>query len=123
MCDGRVIPTYISIMSFLALSVLAWLLAPITISEARGTPAMPLEVQGPDTEAVMYRGDHSHGLTLYDIPITADGAAARNILLRECSEDGHYTGLSAIRLDHWPVFVMACLTVGFPFRHSSGYHW
>lgn len=70
-----------------------------------------LWMPGPDTEAVLYRGNPSHGLALCDIPITADGAAARIILLKECSEEGHYTGLSAIRLGHWPVFVMAC-------RHS-----
>ncbi|MCY1522987.1 hypothetical protein D9M68_578680 [compost metagenome] len=67
-----------------------------------------LWMPGPDTEAVLYRGDPSHGLALCDIPITADGAAARNILVRECSEEGHYTGLSTVRLGHWPVFVMAC---------------
>lgn len=70
-----------------------------------------LWMPGPDTEAVLYRGDPSHGLALCDIPITADGAAARNILVRECSEEGHYTDLSTVRLGHWPVFVMAC-------RHS-----
>lgn len=63
---------------------------------------------GPDTEAVLYRGDPSHGLALCDILITADGVAARNILVREYSEEGHYNGLSTIRLGHWPVFVMAC---------------
>lgn len=70
-----------------------------------------LWMPGPDTEALLYLSDPSHGLALCDIPITADGEAARRILERECSGDGDYTRLSAVRLGHWPVLVMAC-------RHS-----
>ncbi|WP_432668121.1 Sir2 family NAD-dependent protein deacetylase [Pseudomonas umsongensis] len=70
-----------------------------------------LWMAGPDTEALLYLSDPSHGLALCDIPITADGEAARRILERECSGDGDYTRLSAVRLGHWPVLVMAC-------RHS-----
>ncbi|QDD88261.1 chemotaxis protein [Pseudomonas oryzihabitans] len=70
-----------------------------------------LWMPGPDTEVALYHGDSSHGFALCDIPITADGAAARDILIRECSDGGHYTALSSVRLGHWPVFVMAC-------RHS-----
>jgi hypothetical protein len=70
-----------------------------------------LWMPGPGTEALLYLSDPSHGLALCDIPITADGEAARRILERECSGDGDYTRLSAVRLGHWPVLVMAC-------RHS-----
>lgn len=70
-----------------------------------------LWMPGPDTEALLYLSRPSHGLALCDIPITGDGEAARRILERECSADGDYTRLSAIRLGHWPVLVMAC-------RHS-----
>jgi hypothetical protein len=70
-----------------------------------------LWMPGPDTETVLYSGNPSHGLALCDIPITADGAAARDILMRECAEEAYYTSMSAVHLGHWPVFVMAC-------RHS-----
>jgi hypothetical protein len=70
-----------------------------------------LWMPGPDTETLLYLSRPSHGLALCDIPITGDGEAARRILERECSADGDYTRLSAIRLGHWPVLVMAC-------RHS-----
>lgn len=70
-----------------------------------------LWMPGPDTEALLYLSDPSHGLALCDIPITADGEAARRILERECSGDGDYMRLSAIHLGHWPILVMAC-------RHS-----
>lgn len=67
-----------------------------------------LWMPGPDTETLLYLSSPSHGLALYDIPITGDGEAARRILERECSADGDYTRLSAVRLGHWPVLVMAC---------------
>jgi len=70
-----------------------------------------LWMPGPDTETHLYLNIPSHGLALYDIPITGDGEAARRILKRECSADGDYMCLSAVRLGHWPVLVMAC-------RHS-----
>jgi hypothetical protein len=70
-----------------------------------------LWMPGPDTEDLLYLSDPSHGLALCDIPITADGEAVRRMLERECSVDRGYTSLSAVRLGHWPVLVMAC-------RHS-----
>lgn len=70
-----------------------------------------LWMPGPDTEALLYLSKTSHGLALCDIPITADGEAARRTLERECSQEGDYSRLSAVYLGHWPVLVMAC-------RHS-----
>ncbi|WP_422403063.1 chemotaxis protein [Pseudomonas sp. GZD-209] len=70
-----------------------------------------LWMPGPDTEALLYLSKTPHGLALCDVPITSDGEAARKILGRECSTEGDYTRLSAVRLGHWPLLVMAC-------RHS-----
>jgi hypothetical protein len=70
-----------------------------------------LWMPGPDTESQLYLGKTPHGLALCDIPITADGKAARLTLNKECIEGGDYTRLSAIQLAHWPILVMAC-------RHS-----
>lgn len=66
---------------------------------------------GADTEALLYLSRPSHGLALCDVPITADGEAAREILGRECAASGDYSRLSAVQLEHWPLLVMAC-------RHS-----
>lgn len=70
-----------------------------------------LWMPGPDTEALLYFSRPPHGLALCDIPITGDGEAARKILEKECSAENDYTRLSAVRLGHWPLLVMAC-------RHS-----
>lgn len=70
-----------------------------------------LWMPGPDTESQLYLGKTPHGVALCDIPITADGRAARETLKKECVEGGYYTRLSAIQLAHWPILVMAC-------RHS-----
>lgn len=70
-----------------------------------------LWMPGPDTEALLYLSRPPHGLALCDIPITGDGEAVRKILEKECSAESDYTRLSAVRLGHWPLLVMAC-------RHS-----
>jgi hypothetical protein len=67
-----------------------------------------LWIAGEDTEEKLYQGEPGHGWSLSGIPITSDGIAAMELLIREC-EGGHAFGaLSAISLDHWPILVMAC---------------
>jgi hypothetical protein len=70
-----------------------------------------LWMPGPDSEELLYLSKTPHGLALCDIPITADGEAARRTLERERSQEGDYSRLSAVHLGHWPILVMAC-------RHS-----
>lgn len=70
-----------------------------------------LWLPGPDSESKLYLSKIPHGLALCDIPITADGSAARETLSKENLEGNHFVSLSAIHLAHWPILVMAC-------RHS-----
>ncbi|WP_273504586.1 chemotaxis protein [Pseudomonas sp.] len=70
-----------------------------------------LWIPGPDSESKLYLSETPHGLALCDIPITADGNAAREMLSMEGLEGNHFACLSAIHLAHWPILVMAC-------RHS-----
>lgn len=70
-----------------------------------------LWLPGPDSESKLYLSKTPHGLALCDIPITADGSAARETLSKENLEGNHFISLSAIHLAHWPILVMAC-------RHS-----
>lgn len=69
-----------------------------------------LWLPGADSEERLYKGDVQHGVALNDIPITADGTAAMEILDAECAKNaqGSFASMSAIRLGHWPIFVMAC---------------
>jgi hypothetical protein len=46
----------------------------------------------------MYLGDPSHGIALRDMRITAGGAAARDILVRQCAEQVYFIDLSSVRL-------------------------
>jgi hypothetical protein len=63
---------------------------------------------GPDSEEKLYIGDTPHGMTLCDVPITADGADAFNLLQAECDASDEFSRLSAIRLRHWTILVLAC---------------
>jgi hypothetical protein len=63
---------------------------------------------GPDTEERIYLGDTQHGLALNSIPITSDGQEAFKILLAECKTSKPFEELSAIKLGHWTILVLAC---------------
>lgn len=63
---------------------------------------------GPDTEEKLYVGDTHNGLSLNTVPITADGEEAMKILDAECKASKAFSKLSAIRLGHWTILVLAC---------------
>ncbi|RMQ98681.1 Chemotaxis protein [Pseudomonas savastanoi pv. glycinea] len=65
---------------------------------------------GIDSEERLYKGDLQHGICLTNIPITTDGVAAMNILDTECKGENQtaFSSLSAIKLGHWPIIIMAC---------------
>ncbi|KAA8553761.1 chemotaxis protein [Pseudomonas marginalis] len=65
-------------------------------------------VAGSDSESKVYLGESRHGLGLIDIPVTQDGHAAVGALEHECRHDEHFRNLSAIKLLHWPILVLAC---------------
>ncbi|OMQ29733.1 chemotaxis protein [Pseudomonas putida] len=69
---------------------------------------MQLWVPGADSEGEVYLGHSGHGMALTDIPITANGNAAIEVLEAENAQDDHFHALSAISLGHWPILVMAC---------------
>ncbi len=71
--------------------------------------AMQLWGVGKDTESNLYEGKTvSHGLAILDVPITADGEDATQFLVDECKSSDTFDKLSAIRLGHWPLVVLAC---------------
>lgn len=61
-----------------------------------------------DTEDKLYVGNTRNGASLGRIPITTDGKEAMELLDAECSGDTPFTALSAIKLGHWPILVLAC---------------
>jgi hypothetical protein len=69
---------------------------------------MQLWVPGADSEGKVYLGHSAHGMALTDIPITANGNAAIEVLEAESAQDNHFNALSAISLGHWPILVLAC---------------
>jgi len=76
--------------------------------------AMQIWVVDDNTEDKLYGEDNRHGLALVDIPVTPDGEAAIAILVPECTTEGAFERLSAIRLGHWPLVVHACRYQGLP---------
>lgn len=69
---------------------------------------MQFWITGDDSEKQIYKGRAAHGMALTDVPITADGSAALEMLNSEVSRNEHFQLLSAIQLGHWPILVMAC---------------
>lgn len=63
---------------------------------------------GRDSEDKIYVGEAPHGLALNSIPITADGSQAFEMVRAECTATSPFEGLSAIKLGHWPIVVLAC---------------
>ncbi len=62
----------------------------------------------PDTEEKLYIGDTSSGAALLDIPVTADGEDAMQLLRNEVTRPNGFNGLSAIALGDWTILVLAC---------------
>lgn len=60
------------------------------------------------SESKIYVGEAPHGWAFTEIPFTADGEHAMEMLRAECERREDFANLSAIRLGRWPVLVMAC---------------
>ncbi|WP_256581469.1 chemotaxis protein [Pseudomonas sp. QC2] len=69
---------------------------------------MQFWIPGADSEAQIYNGLAGHGMVLTDVPITSDGNAIVDMLESEAACNKHFNNLSAIKLGHWPILVMAC---------------
>ncbi|MFM0694114.1 hypothetical protein PQQ64_17640 [Paraburkholderia graminis] len=61
-----------------------------------------------DSEDSIYTASGNHGISLGNIPITADAESALKIVADECAQSTSFDKLSAIRLGHWPILAMAC---------------
>ncbi|KQN04378.1 hypothetical protein ASE85_04835 [Sphingobium sp. Leaf26] len=70
-------------------------------------------VPNPRSEGGLWRGKNN-GSSLGNLSIGADAEALVAALRREVEQDGAYAGLSAIRLDHWPILLLACRAHRFP---------
>lgn len=65
------------------------------------------------TEAKIWDG-HRTGSGLGSLSIGEDGSALIAALRREIDKNAAYPALSAIRLDHWPLLLLACRTYRLP---------
>lgn len=67
-----------------------------------------------DSEANLYLGGENHGAALTDIPVTGGTQDALEFVLKEATTNHHYNQLSAIRLGHWPLVLMASRAHRYP---------
>lgn len=63
---------------------------------------------GTDSEAKLYGGDTHHGVALCNVPITADGGDAMQVVAAEAGGASPFNSLTAIKLGHWPIAALAC---------------
>ena len=61
-----------------------------------------------DSEENLYLGRGNHGAALTGIPVTTGTRDALDFVLEEVASNPHYDALSAVRLGHWPIVLMAC---------------
>jgi hypothetical protein len=61
-----------------------------------------------DSEAVLYCGSDRHGDALSGIPADTEGRETWEYVQAECAANPYFDQLSAIRLGHWPILLMAC---------------
>jgi len=61
-----------------------------------------------DSEARLYRNEGNHGAMLNGLPVTADPDSALQFIEAECSADREFHKLSAIKMGHWPIILIAC---------------
>ncbi|KUL92587.1 hypothetical protein DK26_28270 [Bosea sp. WAO] len=61
-----------------------------------------------DSEENLYLGRDNHGAALTGIPVTTGTRDALDFVLEEVASNPHYDALSAVRLGHWPIVLMAC---------------
>ena len=60
------------------------------------------------TEAKIWQGDRFQGSSFGGLKVEGDGSGLLARLRQECEQNLDYPTLSAIRLDHWPVLLLAC---------------
>lgn len=63
---------------------------------------------GDDTENGIYIGNTDHGFCLADLPVEGDGSALIDALQEACKRDETLASLSAVKLDVWPLVLVAC---------------
>ncbi|PSO20157.1 hypothetical protein C7G42_00050 [Bradyrhizobium sp. MOS003] len=61
-----------------------------------------------DSEDNLYLGRDNHGAALIGIPVTEGTSDTLDFVLEEVASNPHYDALSAVRLGHWPIVLMAC---------------
>lgn len=61
-----------------------------------------------DSEDRFYTGDDRHGSMLNGVAVGEDLATGWEAIVGETEGGSHFSGLSAIELQHWPIVLMAC---------------
>ncbi|HEX8214772.1 MAG TPA: hypothetical protein VF582_04785 [Allosphingosinicella sp.] len=67
-----------------------------------------------DSEDNLYLGRDNHGAALTGIPVTKGAQDALDFVITEATTNTHYYQLSAVRLGHWPLVLMACRAYRYP---------
>lgn len=67
-----------------------------------------------DSEDNLYLGRDNHGAVLTGIPVTRGARDALDFVITEATTNTHYYQLSAVRLGHWPLVLMACRAYRYP---------
>jgi hypothetical protein len=75
---------------------------------------------GADSEAKLYNGDNHHGVPVCNVPITEDGGDAMRVVAAETGRASPFNSLSAVKLDHWPIVVLACRIIASRCRPVCG---
>ncbi|MDQ3082379.1 MAG: hypothetical protein M3R07_09225, partial [Gemmatimonadota bacterium] len=61
-----------------------------------------------DSEDNLYLNRETHGAALAGIPVTEGTKDTLDFVLGEAKTNRHYDALSAVKLGHWPVVLIAC---------------
>ncbi|MBP0607723.1 MULTISPECIES: hypothetical protein [Burkholderia] len=67
-----------------------------------------LWLPGSDSDSFLYSGGRHHGAALSHVPVTEEANVTLNFVRTECERETAFDSLSAVRLGHWPIVVMAC---------------
>ncbi|MXZ49692.1 MAG: hypothetical protein F4073_05080 [Rhodobacteraceae bacterium] len=70
---------------------------------------MQLWVPNEASEEHLYINSENHGLAVCELPITKNCNELMEIVFAECkTSKEHFTSLTAMSLDHWPIILSAC---------------
>jgi len=67
-----------------------------------------LWLPGSDSDSLVYSGGRHHGAALSHVPVIEEANVTLDFVRTECERDTAFDSLSAVRLGHWPIVVMAC---------------